>query len=231
MPRRAPQRRDDRRQHRAVEAVLRRHPGQRREGDALRQHDQRADEARRQVGAQRRARDAMAPREKRQSSVARGVRDREAGRDRRRTAMQQRASVAAGMRARARMRPTLRERCGRPYVEARSASGASTGAARRPAGRRCRVACAGGAHRRASDASTQEAIRTSIESLRAGSDDRARAPEHDAGGEAARDADQRAQHHQRRFHRRRDQDVGAAGDRRTAAPLCARRRRDSACRA
>ena len=65
MPRRTPQRRDDGGQHRAVEAVLWRHAGERGVRDALRQDDQRADESGQEVGAQRRARHTVAPREER----------------------------------------------------------------------------------------------------------------------------------------------------------------------
>jgi hypothetical protein len=64
LPRRAPQRGDDRRHHRAVEPVLRRQPGQRRIRNTLRQHDQRADEAGHRVGAHRRPVDTGAPGEK-----------------------------------------------------------------------------------------------------------------------------------------------------------------------
>ena len=62
MPRRSPQRRDDRRDHRAIEAILRRQPGERRVGDALRQHDERADEPGLRVRAERRARRSGAAR-------------------------------------------------------------------------------------------------------------------------------------------------------------------------
>ena len=64
MPRRSPERGDDDGKHRAVEPVLGRHSGERREGHGLRQHDQRADKARQQVGAHGAAGDAVAPRQK-----------------------------------------------------------------------------------------------------------------------------------------------------------------------
>ena len=53
VPRRAPQRGDDRRHDRAVEAVLRREAGERRVGDTLRKDDQRADEPGDRILAQR----------------------------------------------------------------------------------------------------------------------------------------------------------------------------------
>ena len=64
----------------------------------------------------------------------------------------------------------------------------------------------------ASDASTQDAMRTSIESLRAGMTMGTRAPSTMPAARPAIERHQRAQHHQRRFHRRRDQHVDAPGD-------------------
>ena len=62
MPARAEQRRDDARHDRGVEAVFGRQPGQRRERDALRQHQQRAEQAGDEVGAHARAIDPANPR-------------------------------------------------------------------------------------------------------------------------------------------------------------------------
>ena len=66
VPRRAPQRGDDGRHHRAIEAVLRRQAGERRVRHPLRQHDQRAHDPRLRVGGERRGGDAIAPGEERQ---------------------------------------------------------------------------------------------------------------------------------------------------------------------
>ena len=60
MPARAEQRGDRARHDRGVEAVLRRQPGQRREREALRQHEQRAEQAGERIGAQRVGADALA---------------------------------------------------------------------------------------------------------------------------------------------------------------------------
>ena len=65
VPRRAPERRCDGGQHRAIEAELGRQAGQRGVRDPLRQDDERADEAGHQVGAQRLAGYAVAPRQER----------------------------------------------------------------------------------------------------------------------------------------------------------------------
>ena len=62
VPARAEQCRDDARNDRGVEAVFGRQPGKRREGDPLRQDEQRAEEARDQVGAHARAIDPTDPR-------------------------------------------------------------------------------------------------------------------------------------------------------------------------
>jgi hypothetical protein len=66
MPARAEERGDDRGNDRCVQAVFRRQPGDRRERDALRQHDDRADAAGHGVGAQRHAIDARPPLQERE---------------------------------------------------------------------------------------------------------------------------------------------------------------------
>ena len=73
VPGRAEQRRDDRRHHRRVQTVFRRHAGERREGDALRQHDDRADQAGERVGAQRVAVDPRPPAQEREQARNRGA--------------------------------------------------------------------------------------------------------------------------------------------------------------
>ena len=67
-------------------------------------------------------------------------------------------------------------------------------------------------------------MRTSIGSSRDGDDDRHLRAEHEPGREPAGDRQQRPQHHERRFHRRRDQHVGAAGDLGLRRPAGARPR-------
>ena len=157
MPRRAPQRGDGDGKHRAVEAVLRRQPRERGVGDRLRQHDERADDAGKKIGTQRRARDAITPGEKREEAKS-----------------EWRHGGVAAILGNSRPPPS----CGLPRTAGKSSLAKAPPRARalrrdarrfdrprqsracRPCPRRrCAPSCT-------SEASTQDAIRTSIESVR-----------------------------------------------------------------
>ena len=69
MPRRAEQRRNHRRYDRRVEPVLRRHAGEHGEGDALRQHHDRAHQSGAEIGAQGGAAYQPAPAQERENTV------------------------------------------------------------------------------------------------------------------------------------------------------------------
>src|SRR6185503_2245570 len=146
VPRRTPQGADHRGKHRPVQAILRRKSGQRRICDALRKNDQRAKQTGEQVSAQRRRRDAMPPGQKRQEPQRRR-RHRRAGPD----GVLMLDCTAAIMQR----RPTSRNAGAIRFYAATGTPAAAGGAAA------C-CACAAAI----SEASTHDAMRTSIVSLR-----------------------------------------------------------------